>query len=740
MKRNGLILKIFLLITVVAALCLSPAIFADDPSPNGEITAGGQTTTGNTDSSKFQEFRDIPKGLVLFNARYDWDNAGLYYFHFDGLNFGYKDQEAHITWGKKSLWKIAVDFSENPRWFSNTAKTLYNEPYRGYLSLPDAMQTALQADATLLPDYIPGAHDVNLRYIRQTGKIGMECTSLEDWTFSLNYSNEFRKGNQPYSLSALTFNILSELPVPIRYRTQNWDVGAEWAKGKWYAGIDLHVSRFDNDVNAVRWDNPLRITDAVSASGTNNSAATPQAALPPDNRSWNLDFNGGVRLPHNHQISASISWGKMKQNMTFLPFSTNTALMALSNYPSLPAPSADAKINTFLGYISITGDPIKWFGYSVRYRKNDMKNKTPYLIFDTYAETDATLPSLGRGNSPVGWKQAQWEGEVHFTPVKQASFGLSYNSDVMRYQFREEEKTRTNLWKLTTDLRFSPYITFHGSYSDSKRRVKRYNELLDELEYPFGEAVVNGSPEGSTKFDVWSRNTRAYNALLAIYPIENFSISLNTQYSRGKYPDAEFGLSLDRYKNYGIDLSYTATKRINFYGSYMNEKYRYEMASRYRPVTSGVAIDDPANDWWNLTSNKIETYTIGVKTDFIPDRFDMTADFAYSNAKSNSDNTYAPGGVDQGNGVFNGVTYNGFPVVYNRLKTFDMRLNYHIKKNFSAAIEYMWEKWNKEDWANDVMDIYMAGADPSTNKSMFLGARVLPYNANLFRIFITMKF
>ncbi len=716
-------LKCLVLGAAVASLA-SVAALAQDATTSAEVQAGGQTVTGTHDSSKFQQYEEIPNGLILFGTAFTWDSPSGYAMNFKGENFGYDDQWASFFWGKKGQWKLSVDWSQNPRWFSNTATTLYAETQPGVFILPTAVSVGLQGGADIR-NYLNGSQPVELRYVRKTGKISFVYTGIEHWIFNASYQNEQRSGTEPLTLGSYfsVGNNTVEIAAPVDYRTNTFNGSAEYGDGKWFFSGGFDYSKFTNGVSSVLVDNPARYLDSTGA-----GSDFWRASLPPDNKAYNFSLAGGVNLPYHHRITANISWGRMTQDAGFLPYTANSAINALATFnPILPVASFDGRFDTFLGAFKVTGEPIQWFGYSVSYRAYEMDNKSPQIDFPNYVAGDSVAELGGPyTNDLIGYKKTTWGGEIHFDPVKQVRFGVEYTHDKIDHQFREYEDNTVKTWKGTLDLNFATWVSFRASYSDITNDPGATNE----------DAALN---DFSSQYDIWRRDTTQYNALLTLTPTSDLAVSLSTQYSKDKYPDSIFGRTGCKYDNYGVDISYALGEKFSVYGSYMYEKYNYDMASEYRTTVPG----NPLDNWWNNSEDKVDTYTLGVIIKPLANKCEITSDFTYSKGTSASGFTYVPGGAYQGDGYFPnaaGKQYFGYPDVFNKLTIWKTKFQWHFNKNLSAAVQYWWQKYEAANWATDVMQPYMAWLDPTANKSLYLSATVPDYNANIFRAFVSYKF
>ncbi|HJV23314.1 MAG TPA: MtrB/PioB family outer membrane beta-barrel protein, partial [Holophagaceae bacterium] len=278
---------------IAFALVASPVLAQSpgQPSTTGDIAVGGQYGTGLEDSSKLQQYESIPKGPVLFGADLSWRGTDGYSLEFTSRQLSAEDQSASLVWSKQDTFKLRIDWQQNPRWFSNTARTLYVQGAPGVFTLPDALQAYDQANynaATnpqVLGQFVDAAQPVDLKYIRKKGSVDYLFTGLEHWTFDFSYAQERRSGSKAETIASYFGNgaNIYEVAAPIQYRTHDLKAEASFARGGYFADASLSISKFTNDVPVLRVDNPMRSTDSAT-----DGPAVYQRNLAPDNDAWTL--------------------------------------------------------------------------------------------------------------------------------------------------------------------------------------------------------------------------------------------------------------------------------------------------------------------------------------------------------------------------------------------------------------------------------------------------------------------
>lgn len=676
-------------IGVAALLFMGMSVFAQDSTTSASVAVGGESVSGDYHSSRLQQYEEYPSGLVLFGADLLWNAKSGYYFGFDGTHLGYDDQYGIFTWGKKGVFKLDLTLNDNPRWFSNTGRSFWTETSPGVMN------------------YLGGQlAPVDLRYVREKIGINFDFMGLENWDFKFAYSHETRRGHQPFEVS---YPNHFEQASPVDYLTQDYNASANWAKGRWFAGATYTYNDFKNDIPVlyINYPNPP------------NAASPYKYNMAPDSKAWTMSFNGGVILPYHHRIVGNISWGEITSDRTL--------------FTNLYTPTFNGKIDTLNGQLRLTGDPLNWFGYSATYTRTELDNKSDYYVLGT--------GSGAYGTRLVGYKKTDWKGEVHFDPIKQVRFGIEYNHLDTDHEFRDFVDTTVKSWKGTLDLNFAPWVSFRASYTDQTQRHGGDNLTAEALMFPADNAGVDW---GGTQFDIENRDSKIWNALVIFTPLQDLAISLSYQNNKDDFPDDYFGLRDRKYDNWGIDVNYAWNDRLTLYANYEDEKYDNSMWSQY--IDRFTPVADPRNEWGHKYNDDVKTYTVGFDFDAVPGRFDLSSDLAYSKSESASAFTFVPGGNTAGvgtisDGIFAGVQYNAYPLLWSKYTKWTTKLNYHFNKNLSASISYILQKYEGHDWANDIVQPLppsLEGANLSAWK--LLGAIVPDYDANIFQFFVKFSF
>jgi MtrB/PioB family decaheme-associated outer membrane protein len=753
----------------------------------GSLTLAGQAASGLEDSSKLQQFETIPKGVFVPCATFSWTNDKSYFVDVRGTKLGLDDQFASIFAGKKGGTVLSFVWNQNPNWMSNTAQTPYSTTIAGntaHLHVPDGMRQALQnvyvpwvtptasnpvgtgtapANPTVpgfyaVQPWVEDAPGVELRTLRKSGRVGIEIPVGADFLFNASYARETRDGAKNTTFYG---GPDYEVATPIQFATDDFRFEAEYAKKKLFANASLNFSNFNNKVEFVEIDNPERLEmyNPTNGRAVINDVDYFRLWQAPDNKAYTLDLTAGYALPARNKITASLSTGNMTSGGSLLPTPTTPTRRTGPPAPAAaftvnpPYGSVAPRFDTFMFNLRWTGDPSQYFGYLASYRKYDLSDKTDEYTFTSSARGDvgASYSAAGFTREAEGWAVESLRGEVHVLPVRGLRLGLSYGQDKRSYDAREYADVKDDVLTFTGDYTFG-WAQLHGAWTQLDRKPGSSNA-----------DAIQPTWEGATQTDITERKRHQLSGMLTLTPTARLAVSLTGQKQTNDFAESVTGLLDQEFNSYGVDVTYTATDKLNFMAGYVYEKYFFDMAAAYIPRGSSPPYD-PANLWGNQTTDKVDTIRAGFGWTIVPEKLTLDATYDYTKPRSDSLYDFAAagtpiGGLNEANGIFpaNVPALAGFPVTsFDRfpqvMKKFTMakiRLNYDIAKNLSAALLYWKQKYDNEDWQTENLQPYMAlppsaeqslGGDPGANRWFFLGARIPSYDADIFRVSLTYKF
>ncbi|MCJ7484869.1 MAG: MtrB/PioB family outer membrane beta-barrel protein, partial [Candidatus Aminicenantes bacterium] len=207
----------------------------------GSITAGTQAVKETERSSKFTEYRDVPRGFFVESLKLDL-TKGSRYFYFSAMNVQQADEKIQAGVGDFGKFKLDLGYDNTPHRFSFDGATPYVEKTPGVFTLNDAIRSAAEAlvptgtstniaeARALVSSFLTSAGPIDLGLQRKKATLDFAYTPSVPFSFNVAGSHETRGGNRPFG-APLGFSNAIELPEPIHYKTTNIDTNLEYHKG-----------------------------------------------------------------------------------------------------------------------------------------------------------------------------------------------------------------------------------------------------------------------------------------------------------------------------------------------------------------------------------------------------------------------------------------------------------------------------------------------------------------------------
>ncbi len=757
--------KVLFSLVVVLALVAFPVMAQDEGHSSGGATVAGQGGSGLDDSSKLQQYEEIPEGIFVPEFWYSY-SKGRFYLDVEGQNPALKQQFLSLDTGKKDAFNLNITWDENPNWMSNTARTPYTEVSPGVFKVPDGMQLALQsiyAPATgtapanplnpnfyALEGWVQDGYPVDLGYQRRTGKGDLSFKLGKHGNFNVIYSRELRDGNKNTSFYG---GPVFEVATPIDYVTDDFKLAFDYAKGRFFANASADFNQFTNEVPIVTVDNTQRLTltNPVTGARIINDSNSFRLWMAPDNKANSFDVTAGMTFAKRHKLTASLSTGSMKADWGTLPISTNPNLQTNPANPNFtitpPYGTIEAQLDHFMGQVKLTGDPSSKFGYILSWRKFEIDDPTEHYHFNSTVRGDigASYSTTGFTREPAGYGTESLRGEIHFLPTTGLRLAAAYGQDVRTYDVREYADVTDDVLTLTGDYN-KDWANLHLAWTSLDRKP---GDVNDE--------AIQPSWQGATQTDITERKRHFLSAIFTLMPTSTFNVAFNYAKQDNEFAESVTGLLDQTADQFGVDFTFMPSERFDVTAGYVYEKFDFLMAAAYFP--RGVPLPpnfnpktDP-NYWENATEDKVDTFRVGFNWILKPAKWDLNANLQYTKPRSTSDYTFVPGGTGEANGVWPATavpgfpvagtnvptTFTGFPEVSKEFYILKAQLAYHIQKNLTASVLYWKQKYDNIDWQTQTQP-YMGKVDPGANRWFFLGAQVPSYDANILRAALTYTF
>ncbi|MBI2618886.1 MAG: MtrB/PioB family outer membrane beta-barrel protein [Ignavibacteriales bacterium] len=512
------------------------ALAQDQPKISGEYTPGVRWIDLKTNSSKFNEYRDLRDGFSMQGLRFDVleDETG-WFLDFSGKTLLRDDQKIFLRLGhSSSRWNLTVDHNESPHRLSNKAMTPYIERGDGLFTLPAHVSILKDGnDATGTPSLVPttGQMAVNdsliatyletyLRPVHQGTRRDRTTATLDvphvgSFDFRLSYLHERRNGSRSTygpigDRPPRTLNI--QVPEPVDYVTREVRANAEYAGNGFQAQLNYIFSTFNNRVEVMRWENIYFAPDAgadfiTTVPGTaRNVSDFGQRSLAPDNFSHNFSVIAGFDLPLESRLTSTAVFGVMRQNEQLLPYSFSTLGGDLPgdglnwNDPGkLPRARAEAEMQTMRLDLEYTINPVNQLNLRpyVHYYKLD--NRTPiarwrYVTQDVAGTNgDVGYRNLRR-NVAYAYDNLKVGLDVrHYLSFWRTTLGAGYAREKINREFREAD-TGENIFEASVRSRPTRSLSLTAGFLFGDRKSEGYDFSVTSQSYWYEASQVNRNP------------------------------------------------------------------------------------------------------------------------------------------------------------------------------------------------------------------------------------------------------
>jgi MtrB/PioB family decaheme-associated outer membrane protein len=725
----------------------APAPAGDSVDVHGGTTIGAGSVSGLNESSKFQEYREIPNGFFLPSLDFGLEKD-KWRFDLQAIDLLQEDQRIVATMGKPGSYRLVLGYDQTPHWYSNTAATLFASPGGGREIFPTTIRQQIESAVpasnagVILQSSLNAAQpfpDLRTRRDRAFGAL--------DWTLPVpgltlraGFEQEQRDGTHPQTL-ATNFSVgpdITEFAGQTNFTTQTARLGLDYVHKIFWVGGEATWSNFRNDMtsayggstyqDAYIVDNPLRATDGtpaiVNPAAPNNPAGAHfLLSSPPDSRSAWFNLNGGVKFGGWGRLSLLYGVGRSKQDEAFLPFTLNTAIVPPTPLVILEGGPAGTAVTRYDGTIDLSrwdarfdARPLRWLAIQVFGNSYDYDNKTPLYDLPNWVSTDVALANVAVEAEPFAYKVTRYGALLTFRPAGELAIDVGGDRESWTRTFRAAPHTDENIGRFNISWEPAVWGRVRFGYREGKRR---YDSYTDDP----------GDPVGLRTFDVANRDQKRYDFLADFTPVDRFSFGVQLHSVDDDYPDSVFGRTHDKSTGWAVDFSLDAGRGVTLSGNYGEDRFDWSMQSQYRANPP----DDPLNLWSTSPKDRTKSYGLGLNANLIKDRLTFDVHGTITDSTGEQPATFVPGGAAQSDGT-------PFPNVTDRLVVVDSSLNWAIKKGLGAALAYTYEAWDAMNFQRDVMQPWMGAVDGGTAESVFLGVRVPNYNANWLRVLLTYRF
>jgi MtrB/PioB family decaheme-associated outer membrane protein len=726
------------------------------------IDFGVQGVETDTNSSRFQEYRDVPNGIVIPFVRF----AGGEKVRYDvtAKNVLQSDARYRVRLQPGSFG-IEAEFIKIPHRFGNSGVTLLEDTGPGVLSISPTLRRTFQNEierqfaankagvnytflSSLVNPSLAAQTPIDVALLRERGQVELRLTRDKPYDIRVLYFQEHRRGTRAAGTS-FGFGNVVESPEPIDYRTRDFGATAEWTRKSLLLRGSFHYNDFANRSPFESFDNPFRATDSTDpsaytgpASGSIGGPAFGRESLAPDNKAVTGSVGFLYKFAKRTRLSADAALGQWTQNDAFMPFSTNTAITTpvhATDLSALPARSLDGRIRTLSFSSLLTTRPVEHLTLTARVRRYDLRNDTPRIAFPLgYVRFDAVWEDIPRISVPYGTTTDAFttSAAYDFGPL---SLEGGYRYDKWDRTFRETESTSQNVGYVKADLRPSAWLVVRGSVEKGTRgfsglEIERSEDAsfispgapVSMLTVP-SATVCPGGAICNLRFDQSKKDTDRYGAFVELSPGGKASVTLSYLKGKDRYTESLFGLIRADNESISAEADYTPREGVNLFAFYTHEN----IATFQRGRQSGATVSLSAlDDWTSEIKDKVHSLGGGATFGLVKEKVELTLNGNYQSVDGNNDFSSPVGGAPElARRATGGITDIPF-FDDTKLYTAAAELSYQIRKGFRLGLGGWYEQYKLRDLgSNDITEgVLLRSYVPG---SFFLAANDHDYKAHV---------
>ncbi|MDT3737055.1 MAG: MtrB/PioB family decaheme-associated outer membrane protein [Denitratisoma sp.] len=674
------------------------------PDSEIELGVGHLSSDGN---NKFGDFTGLDHtgtnliGNVRVTRRGENDPG---YLEIDARNLGLDSRSIKVEGGQQGNFGLRFEYDQLPKLFSDSYQTPFVNPGDNRLVLPAGWVASNTTPGMARLNSSMRSFDVET--MRKSIGLGLTKLLPAGWDVSVNFKREKKDGNR--FIGAVIGNSggnprAAILPEPVDYTTDQFEAIARYTTPKLQLQFGYYGSFFRNDNAALAWQNPY----ANAAGTTWGNAAVGyagggfgQIGLPPDNQFHQIHASGGYNYSKDTRIAGNLSFGRMTQDDTFLPYSVNPAL-AIGT--PMPRSSLNGKINTTHADLKLTSKLMPKLHFTAAYRYDDRDNNTPqaqywYIGGDSQTQAAAGTSKV-RTNLPGSSTKQQAHAELDYKLAAHTKLKLGYEYDWVKKTYEAIDWEREHTVKAGVDHRFNEMASAGVSYAYSDRNTSNYNAGSPFLASYTSAAYIATLPVNQRwdnvptqkKFFLAPRKRDKLRAHANVSPNERLDLQFGVDYNDDNYHDSELGLRHAKGWAANIDANLQATDAVTGHAFASFENYGSDQRS-VQLAADRTQYTDPARRWTADISD--QTLTVGLGFRVKPGgRYEFGGDFSHSHSNgeikvTTSGTAAVPAAMP-------------LPDVTSRLNRVDLFGRYWVKKDVSVNVKYIYERFRSKDWAYD---------------------------------------
>lgn len=723
-----------------------------------EITAGVQGVTQNNPEAKFEEYRDVPQGIVIDKYAIT-EESDKYDMKFQVKNVQQADQTAELGFRTGKL-NLGLSYDMLPHRWSNVSQTLYSESSPGVLLLPDGMQAQIRA----LTSGSAATARTNWFNVMQSTFAGLSHTQeLEthqakagaNLGFSLSDGLSLKMGffqekKDGHKLQAFAFgrNSAVELARPIDQTVYDSSLKLVYDTKKLTMGLGYGLNLYHNDISSLIWDNTKRDTDQFITNNDPEGRNSKQgrAALQPDNMAHTASFTAGVDVTKEVRVDADVSYTRMLQNDDLLPYTINTQLNASTatvgfnayDASTLPSKGAETDQSLWVQNYSLTTRPSKMSTIRLGVRSEQLGNNSKDISFAGAAICDQQWSAASASNNTeterFAYRKLAYGANADIQPLHALGLGADVTQESAHRTQREYGKTVETTITGRANYKPTSWSSIRGRYINADRVASEF-EMEDYM--IGGSTWTFAELPGMRRMDLGSRRRNMGDATVQAWT-GPFNVSLQgalgyDQYRPGEGPTSNpfiavstsnqsktYGLQENRIARAGADFSWDVSDFLGWSAYYEYEQVRGVQKGN---ASSSPSNQDTFNDWTAITNDRYDT--AGTSIELSPvQKIMLTLGYDLAHSRGATDLTELGATL---------AAKESPPETKTTKQDYSIKCDFQARSNITITAGYLFEKYDVVDFATQ--NIPLIGSKDSTGAvaqtNIFLADSLMSYKAHV---------
>jgi MtrB/PioB family decaheme-associated outer membrane protein len=749
-------------ILVAVLLALAPGAHAQDP-PTKPIPDPGIPTAGifdfglrangtDGDEARYERYRDLRDGAA---TQFSWGRrTDQYRFTANFSNAGYRDQLYAAEYFNAKVTASGL-YSGIPLNYYYDAPLIWVGDGRGKFTLDSAVRSGVQgptnaaADGTAVgvpcaPGLGPTTCNAttsaqakanrsiynsflapdDMSVLRSISAVSLTYRARPELAIRTDFTSTGRNGEMPWAAS-FAFNNANILPAPIDHRNNELKLNTEWVNPKGMFRLDYWGSFFENGIQTLTWDNPIRATDFnnglvppngpydPSAYTNGNGPAFGQMALWPSNTLNSAGATGMFKLLPQTTVNGNVTLTYMRQNESLLPWSLNTSInndLVFDTFHSLrqvPRASAEASVNALNAQVTVNSRATPYLTLTARYRYNDHNNETPhfdgreYVRFDGVPEEladDPLTPQVEGFSEYFQITRRNFDGSGTFRLREYGSLKVGYSNEQYEREGRGFSDVAEHVFRLAYDANLFDRTSVRATFDTGRRRGDGF--IISGVDYELGPA---GTQPGLRYYDEADRDRTKASLIFSVNPVPMASAYVQYSTTRDTFRADEsipagrefFGLQRQDIDGIVLGADVSPTDMVSFGVSYGRDEFDALQNSRNANPPPDPTWTDPSRNW-TLDNNEVVN-TVLAYVDLMG-LAQSKADVRFSYEMNDSDNAFTFGGPRipalQAAGQFIPL-----PNVVNEWNRLAVDLKYFFSPKLGLGVGYWFDQFDVSDWS-----------------------------------------